>query len=445
MCLRVLPEVKIQRHGGFTDVQLEIGNTATEYEPYKGCIINVNWEDEAGTVYGGTLDVLSGVLRVNRKIRTVDVIPNVASSYIHSDGVDGYVLDSDIQPRLNPLLQSTQYCNKLKFQAKAIWTSGVSEPNVFAINQNQIHIKIANNLLGITDYTQETTTTAKEKLNAWLAENPVTLTLPIQPIEIQLSPTEVKSLLGTNNIFANTGDISCEYFSQVDEDLVDYVEANLNSYAKKELLNNYVDDIQIDGTSIVENGIGEIPFATSNTGGVVKIDSSLGIKLNDTNKLLINRATTTQAKAGSDAARPIVPICQHESVFYGLTKAAGVDMASSSNAVGTYTDEAKTAIKQMLGVHDTYDSFIEEVTGTDVTITGQPSYRYNCGEVYSLTVTPPSSGTIDIRFTSGSTPTVLTLPQTVKMPEWWVEVEANTIYEMCITDGIYCGVMTWAI
>ena len=204
-----------------------------------------------------------------------------------------------------------------------------------------------------------------------------------------------------------------------------------------------VSDVQIDGTSIVENGVVEIPIADANNFGVVRVGS--GLMQNTSNYIVINRAKPSNVKSGTSDYLPIVPSMQDSSVFYGLTKAAGVDMSASANPVGTYTDEAKTAIKQMLGVHDAYDSFVEEVTGTDVTITGQPSYRYNCGEVLSLSITPPESGTIDIRFTSGSTPTVLTLPQTVKMPEWWVEVEANTIYEMCITDGIYCGVMTWAM
>ena len=37
---------------------LVYGSTATEYEPYKGSTYTVNWETEAGTVYGGTLDVV---------------------------------------------------------------------------------------------------------------------------------------------------------------------------------------------------------------------------------------------------------------------------------------------------------------------------------------------------------------------------------------------------
>ena len=214
----------------------------------------------------------------------------------------------------------------------------------------------------------------------------------------------------------------------------------------KDELNYKVSDVQIDGTSIIADGVASIPMADDTHLGAVVVNGAYGIGRFGTNgALYINTPTSAYIKSGTNSYRPIVPKVQHESVFYGLAKIAGHDENDSTLEVGTYTDEAKTAIKQMLGVHDAYDSFVEEVTGTDVTITGQPSYRYNCGEVLSLSITPPSSGTIDIRFTSGSTPTVLTLPQTVKMPEWWVEVEANTIYEMCITDGIYCGVMTWAI
>ena len=48
-----------------SDIQLELGSTATPYTPYTGTTIPVTFT-EAGTVYGGTLDVLSGVLRVDR-------------------------------------------------------------------------------------------------------------------------------------------------------------------------------------------------------------------------------------------------------------------------------------------------------------------------------------------------------------------------------------------
>ena len=49
------------------------------------------------------------------------------------------------------------------------------------------------------------------------------------------------------------------------------------------------------------------------------------------------------------------------------------------------------------------------------------------------------------RFTSGSTATVLTVPNTVKWPDWFSgTLEANRVYEINIMDGIYGVVMSWA-
>ena len=84
--------------------------------------------------------------------------------------------------------------------------------------------------------------------------------------------------------------------------------------------------------------------------------------------------------------------------------------------------------------------------GTPV-ITAAENTRYICGEVTSLSFTPCASGICDVRFTSGSTVTVLTLPNTVKMPDWFDAsvLEANTIYEINILDGVYGVVTTWAV
>lgn len=91
-------------------------------------------------------------------------------------------------------------------------------------------------------------------------------------------------------------------------------------------------------------------------------------------------------------------------------------------------------------------SLVETVTGTTPTITGQPNVRYMCGEVATLNVTPPVSGTIDVIFESGSTATVLTVPSTVMFPSWFDadNLDADTIYEIMITDGVYGAVMSWA-
>jgi hypothetical protein len=161
----------------------------------------------------------------------------------------------------------------------------------------------------------------------------------------------------------------------------------------------------------------------------------------------VSGASVAHIKAQTTPFYPIVPSTQHYAIFYGLAKAAGdTTQAASSNAVGTYTDDAKAAIQSMLGVENGV-SFVETVPGSTPTIDAEPNTRYNCGEVSTISITPPSAGTIDVRFTSGSSAAVLTVPSTVKFPVWFdaTTLETNTIYEILITDGIYGSVMTWAV
>ena len=165
----------------------------------------------------------------------------------------------------------------------------------------------------------------------------------------------------------------------------------------------------------------------------------------DNGLLKIAGAVEANVKNGVLDKRPVTPAIQHMATFYGLAKAAGADMASSSNPVGTYTDAAKAAIKNMIGVET--DVTTIEASGTAPTINGIANTRYLCGEVTSISITPPAYGICDVRFTSGSTVTVLTLPSTVKMPAWFdaTALEANTIYEINIVDGVYGTVATWQL
>ena len=52
-------------YADFTDFQIEIGDTATAYEPYHGNTFNL---DLGQTVYGGCLDWKTGVLTIDRGI-----------------------------------------------------------------------------------------------------------------------------------------------------------------------------------------------------------------------------------------------------------------------------------------------------------------------------------------------------------------------------------------
>lgn len=87
-----------------------------------------------------------------------------------------------------------------------------------------------------------------------------------------------------------------------------------------------------------------------------------------------------------------------------------------------------------------------QVIGSTVSIEATSSTRYVCTatSVSELSFTPCQSGVCSVRFKSGTTPTVLSLPSSVKMPDWWTGTEASRAYEISIADGIYGVVTSWA-
>ena len=219
--------------------------------------------------------------------------------------------------------------------------------------------------------------------------------------------------------------------------------------ASDNAVGTYTDDAKAAIRTML-GAVGTEDYATSSTGGVFKTGSTTGtgLYLNPTSGILFTSpADTGELKIGTNTNRIVAPSNAYAATFYGLAKAAGdTTMSSSSNAVGTYTDNAKASIKAMLGIQDGSTGTVD-VSGTTPTITAVENTRYVCGEVTSLNFTPAASGICIVRFTSGSTVTVLTVPSTVKFPEWFdsTSLETNTIYEICVTDGVYGAVMSWAL
>ena len=195
-----------------------------------------------------------------------------------------------------------------------------------------------------------------------------------------------------------------------------------------------VSDVQINGTSILNNHVANIPAASGNALGVVKVGA--GLQMDGTSHALgIDAATAAQAKAGT-ANNPVTPGVQEYAAFYGLAKAAGdTTQSGSSNSLGAYTENAKS-----------------KISDSTPSITAKPGVRYICGECGTLAVTAPASGCVDVIFKSGSTPTALTVSSAktgvtaIKWPAWFdpADLEADCAYEINILDGEYGVVTLWA-
>lgn len=195
-----------------------------------------------------------------------------------------------------------------------------------------------------------------------------------------------------------------------------------------------VTDVQVNGTSVVSEGVANVPRATNSIFGVVRPHVNT-FGFNNDGVMMISGAAASHVKEAASGWRPIMPNMEHAATFYGLTKAAGVDMASSSNAVGQYTESAKSAIHTMLNGS-------VSVSGTTPSITALPGIRYICGEVSTLDITLPASGCVDVTFVSGSTPTVLTVTPPSGVTVKWANsfnpsaLDADTTYEINVADGL---------
>jgi len=197
-----------------------------------------------------------------------------------------------------------------------------------------------------------------------------------------------------------------------------------------------VQDVQVNGVSVLSDGVANVPIGGVGTFGVFKLDTNVGITKSGSGYLMTASAGAGAIKSGIQEYNPITPAQQHNSAFYGLAKAAGADMKDiSSTTVGVYPEAQKSAISQMLNGS-------VAVTGTAPSITALPGIEYICGEVFTLDISLPESGCIDVTFDSGATPTVLTItPSTGQTLRWAngfdpTSLDANTTYEINIENGL---------
>ena len=146
-----------------------------------------------------------------------------------------------------------------------------------------------------------------------------------------------------------------------------------------------LNDVQINGTSIVTDGVANIHVANASTLGMVMSWPNGGTRAED-GKIGIYPAQSSAIKNGTATYQPIVPNTQHQSVFYGLAKASGdTTQSQSSNAVGQYTEDAKIAIQKMLGIYQAPWELIREDTFTNAEASEYAISTDDNGEAFELT------------------------------------------------------------
>ena len=162
------------------EIQVEIGS-ATAYEAYQGQTYTIDLD---GTRYGGTLDVTSGKLTVTKRhILISDYAWSYLSNFFY----------------INPT-----GANKAKGSGSIICSAypaaGSNEKRIVLMGTGVIRIYDS-------DYT-----TPSDFVTA-MGSQQIVYELDT-PIEVDLTPnTEISTLYGTNNIFADCGDTTVDYYA----------------------------------------------------------------------------------------------------------------------------------------------------------------------------------------------------------------------------------------
>lgn len=193
-----------------SNIQVEIGSSNTDYEPYAAPEVKtISWESEAGTVYGGYLNVTTGELTVDTvKIRAykTDFGDKISATIDYRQSLPAY--SSNLAPTASgvdwSLARTQQKCDKAKIanpntettygtMIGVIYTLGIAPDNASVRISDALYQTFSSD----NDYVE-----FSYKLTT--------------PQTYQLDPEEVKTLLGVNNIYADTGNVSLTYRADVD-------------------------------------------------------------------------------------------------------------------------------------------------------------------------------------------------------------------------------------
>jgi len=151
-----------------------------DYQPYICDEYPCDWSTQAGTVYGGTVDVVSGLLTVDRAIVVFDGTESWNySAYYHCVVCDKRIDDIQINvPVVNYQNNYGIYCRRSSVSSK------------------QIQVGTSTNPI-------EVVASSADEWKALLQVNPLQVVYELAtPLTYQLTPQEVVTLVGENNIFS---------------------------------------------------------------------------------------------------------------------------------------------------------------------------------------------------------------------------------------------------
>ena len=191
------------------DISINYPSTDTAYHPYSnicpisgwtganvvvspttdaqdGTTYPISWQSEAGTVYGGTLDVTTGLLTVDRVLVDLGTL-----GWAKNTTYDGLFNGSQLTPEATHFVYVRHICS---MYSSVDSTTVITKNNSIAISAN-----------GGTVYLHDSAYTDAATFKTAVTGQTLVYELAT-PQTYQLSPTDVALLLGVNNVWADTGE-----------------------------------------------------------------------------------------------------------------------------------------------------------------------------------------------------------------------------------------------
>lgn len=174
-----------------SDIMLNTGSDALAYTPYNHySVIPVTWAD-AGTVYCGTLNVTQGLLTATHAymtgMRFVGTWPVLRFEPSPAMASGSWYNDDMAMCNVLPKVNSNAYAG-IRF--------GANNSSCYVYKLDTIDPSV----------------TSRPTAQAWADNIGLAVTYPLaEPLTYQLTPQQVAALPGTNNVWADVGDVAVTY------------------------------------------------------------------------------------------------------------------------------------------------------------------------------------------------------------------------------------------
>lgn len=176
-------------------IQLELGSTATAYEPY----------DPNHTAYGGYVDIING-----------ELIATKTKVIIDDSKADLFTISNNYVSKYSCYRFSSLVSNFWNYRGNiGILFNWLKSDGNYAAWNGWVNVQTKKLLI----YTPTSIDTI-EKFTNYLKDHPLEISADITPVTYKLSPTQLQTFLGQNNVWSNADYVEVEYDLHETQDIL---------------------------------------------------------------------------------------------------------------------------------------------------------------------------------------------------------------------------------